>query len=197
MAVYSLTDFSKVIGKKLEGVTGRKVASIRNRLEKSLTKEARGLFKFMSENVVNRSRNRFPAEYTTVPDWPPLNRAYAKRKGHNNFWFYQGVLDTWLYNTSPTRVLGSPKVSVTEKREAGGNTVILIRITPYPRAKNMNLQDRIYNRLFAKTKKRLGNSVVFASNEEVRPMFEPSLLYFADRNLKRTASQTIREVLSK
>ena len=62
MAVYSLTDFSKVIGKKLEGVTGRKVASIRNRLEKSLTKEARGLFKFMSENVVNRSRNRFPAE---------------------------------------------------------------------------------------------------------------------------------------
>lgn len=197
MAEYGLEDFEKVINKKLDVIVGRKFASLRSRLEKNIAKTARQLFRWMSANVINRRGNRFPSEYTDVPEWPPLSKSYAKRKGHNRFWYNRGVLDAWLYNTSPTRILGTPKVSIKERNLKDGSRALHVRIMPYPRAGNFTLPEKIYNRLFGQTKRRLGMDIFAASNDEARPIFEPSLMFFADTQLARTYRETVKEVLKR
>lgn len=197
MAVYELKDFTKILEREIETDVNKRLSLFRNKLQKNITKTSRKLFKWMSANIIGRSKNPFPAEYTKNPVWPELNRAYAKKKGNNRFWIKSGQLETYLYNTSPTRVLGTPKVNVTEAVSEKGSRKINIMVDPYPRRDKMNLQSKIYNRLFAKTKRRLGNTVVMASNEEVRPIFEPSMMRFVDVQLERTFRKTVEEVFGK
>lgn len=198
MAVeYGLEEFEKVINLKLDLVVGRKFSSLRNQLEKDINKSARKLFRWMSDNVVNTTRNRFPIGYTPVYNWPPLNKRYAKVKGHNRFWYNRGVLAAWLWNTNPNRTLGKPRVTVKERKSKDGERVIHVQIVPYSHIDSFELPERIYNRLFGLTKRRMGIDVVSASNDEIRPIFEPSLEYFADTQLKRTFRQTVERVLGK
>lgn len=197
MAEYGLEDFEKVINGKLDIVIGRKLTSLKSQLEKNITKTARQLFRWMSANVINKKGNRFPENYTSVPVWPPLAKSYARRKGHSRFWHNRGVLDAWLYNTGPTRILGAPKVSIRERNLKSGGRALHVKITPYPRVDNFRLPDKIYNRLFGVTKRKYDGEDVAASNEEARPIFEPSLLYFADTQLARTYRETVKKVLGK
>ena len=197
MAEYGLEDFEKVISKKLDVVVGRKLTSLKSQLEKNITKTARQLFRWMSANVINKHNNRFPAEYTSVPNWPPLTKSYARRKGHSRFWYNKGVLSAWLFNTSPTRILGSPKVSIRERSLKSGGRALHVKIIPYPRSDNFQLSTKIYNRLFGVIKRQYDGEDVAGSNEEARPIFEPSLLYFADTQLARTYRETVKKVLGK
>ena len=197
MADFEIKEFSELMEKRLKLLTLRRLGSIRLAVEKEVKKVSKGLFRWMSDNVLNQKGNRFPPKYTEVPEWPPLSRSYVKEKEHSKFWYNKAILSAYLFNTSPHRILGTPKISARNEMNQYGEVFSYITVIPYPRKDNMHLQRRIYNRLFAKTKRRLGNKVVFMSNDEVRPIFEPSLRWFAKNKINRAIKETIKRELRK
>ena len=200
MVEYSFKDFSSIITKKTTKIVERRFRNIKPAIEKEVVPLARKLFKWMSQQTINVKNNRFPTEYTRVPKWAPLNRRYAQEKGNTAFWYNRGVLDAYLYNTNPFYILGKPKVDVSINKNSEGVQYVKIEVIPYPRANSsINVKGIIYNRLFAKTKRRLGpnKAIVYKSNEEVRPIFEPSLLYFANTKIDRAIRMAYHKELNR
>ena len=194
MATYEAKDFSKVIIKRLQENNEKKFIRIKNAVEQAVNKESKRVLRFIGDTAVNSTGNPFFNESPII--WPELNEKYAKRKGTKNFWINKGYLDKWLFETNSNRVFGAPRVEIINKRKTGKlNQSFTLRINYFPN-KRLNVNQKIYNRLFAKTKVRLNDfNVVFLSNEERRPIIQPGLQAFAEKRLNRTVRQTVKGVL--
>lgn len=197
MAEIDIKEFSEFMEKRIKQLTLRRLGSVRLAVEKEVKKVTIKLFKWMAANVLNTTKNKFPPKYTPKPEWRTLSKSYIKEKEHSRFWYYKGELKNYLFSRSPHRILGTPKVSARNEMNQYGEVFSYLTVVPYPRKNNMRMSERIYNRLFAKTKRRLGNKVVFMSNDEDRPIFEPSLIWFAKNKINRTIKETIKRELRK
>lgn len=192
---YSFDDFYKNTMREICADGEKELIRVFNRLAKQLPKETKRVFKFIEEEAIGSSQNPFSDVNNLV--WRPLNKKYAKRKGNNLFWEHRTKLGAWLFNTNPNRVFGSPKVQMENMRVKSDSVKATINIDFYPRHE-FNIKGIMYNRLFAKTKKRLGSldtPVSFISNEELRPIMKPGMEAYIKRYLNRKVNLIIKEVL--
>lgn len=185
---YTFADYKKITMEKVEKLTSKKAWELRDRIQKKLKEDSEGLFKYIKKYAVNTSAN--PYHFYSTSPWPELDEKYAKRKGHNNFWFYKGVLSNWLEQTKPSSIYGNPYVEIKNFRQTRRKTEFVFNIRPYPR-KNIKLPDMIYNRLSAKTKVRLGENIRYASNEERRPILQLGMQQYINYVLRRRVRKVI------
>lgn len=194
---YSFDDFYDNTMREIMVDGERQLIRIRNRLSKELPRETRKVFRFINSEAIGSTENPF-TDVNPVR-WKPLDKKYAKRKGHSLFWEYKSKLSAWLFNTHPNMVFGSPKVNMSGILEmSNGSIKAKINIDFYPR-NEFNIKGLAYNRLFAKTKKALsgaGAPVSFISNEELRPIMQPGMEAYVKRYLNRKVNSIIKEVMS-
>lgn len=185
---YTFADYKKITMDKVLKLTSNRAWELREQIQKKLKVDSEDLFKYIKKYAINTPAN--PYHFYSTSPWPELDERYARRKGTNNFWYYKGILSNWLEHTKPSAIFGSPYVNIKNFRQTRRKTQFTFDIRPYPR-KNIKLPDKIYNRLSAKTKVRLGDSVVYASNEERRPIIEPGVQQFVSFTLRRRVRKII------
>lgn len=193
---YSFEDFYAVTMREIVADGEKDIIRVRNKLSKELPKDTKRLFRFIESEAIGSSENPFTD--VNPQRWRPLDRKWAKRKGHKLFWVYKSKLSAWLFNTNPNRVFGSPKIELSGMITTRNDSIkATINIDFFPRDE-FNIKGLAYNRLFAKTKKALagaGAPVSFISNEELRPIMQPGMQAFIKRYLNRKVNTIIKGVL--
>lgn len=163
-------------------------------IRQAVEEESERLYQYIAGRAINVQAN--PYKLYSKKAWRPLNKRYAKRKGHSNFWYKTGLLERWLRSKKPSSVYGKPRVELQKfNRFARGLQRLTLRIIPYPK-ENISIEEKVYNRLYAQKKVKLGNSLTFISNEDDRPIVSPAKKLLIRYRINRTVSKTVKEILS-
>lgn len=82
----------------------RRAQKIRDKVEDGLV----DFFKVVAGEGINVSEPPQLGDYT--PDWAPLSASWTKSKGHDDFYFHKGALESALLRKNTSATFGRPQV---------------------------------------------------------------------------------------